>query len=131
MQTIPFVSIVVLLAGIEFMVLGAMVGRARRKYGVAAPATSGHPLFERHFRVHYNTLEQLVVFIPAIVFFGVFVSDRLGAALGAVFLIARVFYAIGYVRDPKKREFGAILGAVTLISLVLTALYGAIRAALG
>jgi glutathione S-transferase len=131
MQTIPLVSIVVLIAAIEFMVLGGMVGRARAKYGVAAPAISGHPIFERHFRVHYNTLEQLIVFVPAIVLFGIHVSDLWGAILGAVFVIARIPYAIGYVSDPKKREIGSILGFSALIPLVLGALYGAIRAVVG
>jgi glutathione S-transferase len=128
MQTIPLVSIVILIAALEFMVLGAMVGRARAKYGVAAPAITGHPIFERHFRVHYNTLEQLIVFVPSIALFGLYVSDLWGAILGAVFVVARIPYAIGYVNDPKKREVGSILGFVALVPLVLGALYGAIRA---
>ena len=131
MQTIPLVSVVVLLAAIEFMLLGAAVGRARRNYGVQVPATSGHPIFERHFRVHYNTLEQLIVFIPAIVIFGVYVSDLWGAVLGLVFVVARVFYAVGYVKDPKKRSFGSYLGLAALAPLVLIGLFGAARAAMG
>jgi len=131
MQTTPLVSIVILLALIEFLVLGGMVGNARKKYGVKVPATAGNEMFERHFRVHYNTMEQLVVFVPAIWMFGAFVSDAWGAILGAVFVVARVLYATGYVREPAKREVGSMLGGVAVIVLVLGALYGAIRAAIG
>jgi glutathione S-transferase len=130
MQSLPLVSIVILLAALEFMALGGMVGYARAKYGVKAPATGGHEIFERHFRVHYNTLEQLIVFIPSIWLFGAYISDLWGAVIGAVFIVARVLYAMGYVRDPKKREVGSILSFLCILPLLLGALYGAIRAAL-
>ena len=56
------VAIVILLALIEYNIFGILVGRARAKYNVPAPATSGDPVFERYCRVHQNTLEQLMVF---------------------------------------------------------------------
>ncbi|HYM36312.1 MAG TPA: MAPEG family protein [Steroidobacteraceae bacterium] len=128
----PLVSIVILLAILEFLVLGGMVGRARGKYGVKAPATTGNEMFERHFRVHYNTLEHLIAFIPSIWLFGVFLSEMWAAILGVVFIVARAIYAFGYVSDPKKREVGALLTVLAAEApLVLGALYGAIRAALG
>jgi glutathione S-transferase len=88
-------------------------------------------MFERHFRVHYNTLEHLIAFIPSVWLFGVFVSELWAAGLGVVFIIARVAYAVGYVSDPKKREIGALLTLAAEAPLVLGALYGAIRAAIG
>jgi glutathione S-transferase len=131
MQTLPFVSIVTLLALLEFMILGGAVGRARAKYGIKAPATAGNEMFERHFRVHYNTLEQLIVFVPSLWLFGIFISDRWSAILGAVFIVSRILYAVGYVNEPKKREVGSILGFSAVTVLLLGALYGATRAALG
>ena len=127
----PLVAIVILLALVEFQILGAMVGRARGKYGIKAPATSGNEMFERHFRVHYNTLEHLIAFIPSVWLFGMYVSAEWAAGLGAVFIVSRVLYAVGYVRDPGKREVGAILTLIANAPLVLGALYGAIRAAMG
>jgi uncharacterized membrane protein YecN with MAPEG domain len=121
------VSLVVLLALLEFIALGGMVGYARGKYGVKAPATSGNEIFERHFRVHYNTLEQLIVFIPAVVFFAQYVSETWAAILGVVYVVSRVLYAVGYVADPKKREIGSLMTAAANIPLVLGALYGVIR----
>lgn len=121
------VALTILLALLEFMVLGGMVGYARNKYGVKAPATSGHEMFERHFRVHYNTLEQLIVFIPSVWLFGTYVSELWAAILGAVFVVSRVLYAFGYVADPKKREIGSVLTFVANGPLVLGALYGVLR----
>ncbi len=62
-----YVNLVVFAALVEYVVFVGVVGNARNKYGVEAPATTGHPQFERLHRVQINTLEQLIVFIPAIV----------------------------------------------------------------
>jgi len=125
------VAIVILLAVLEFMIFGYMVGYARGKYGVKAPATSGNEIFERHFRVHYNTLEQLIVFVPSIWFFGQYVSAMWASILGVVYLLGRVLYATSYVKDPAKRSAGFGLSSLPTTALLLGALYGAVRAALG
>ncbi len=54
-----------------------------------------------------NTLEQLIVFIPALLLFATHVSVRWAFILGLLFLIARAVYALGYVRDPEQRAYGA------------------------
>ena len=41
------VHLVAVLAVIQYMVFSVLVGRARVRYGVKAPATSGHEMFER------------------------------------------------------------------------------------
>jgi uncharacterized membrane protein YecN with MAPEG domain len=120
------VAIVVILALVEFMVFGSLVGRARGKYKVSAPATTGHEVFERHFRVHQNTLEQLVIFIPSIWLFGMYVSTVWGAALGAVFILGRAVYAAGYVNNPSKREVGFFISTIPVLALFIGALIGAI-----
>jgi len=123
-----WIALVVLLALLEFMVFGFLVGRARGLYKIEAPATSGHPVFERAFRVHYNTLEMLVVFIPAIWLFGLYLSPRWGAIIGAVFVVGRALYGVGYMRAPEKREIGALLSFAPLSILTIGALVGVIRA---
>ena len=67
-------EIVTLLALLEYSILGVMVGRARQTYGVEAPATTGNPDFERYNRVHVNTLEALIVFLPAVWIFSLSVN---------------------------------------------------------
>ena len=120
------VAIVTVLALIQYVVQGVRVGQARQRYGVEAPATTGHAIFERHFRVHQNTLEQLVIFLPAMWLFGWFVKGWIAALLGLVFIVARFIYERGYVADPSQREKGVILTTIVNGVLLIGALIGAI-----
>jgi uncharacterized membrane protein YecN with MAPEG domain len=126
----PFATIVCMLALLEFVALGLVVGAARGKYGVAAPATSGHPEFDRRYRVHYNTLEQLVLFVPALFAFAWFLSDAWAAALGLVFVVGRALYARSYIADPASRGPGMALTFLPNLVLVLGGLVGAVLALL-
>ena len=103
------VIIVVVLALIQYIAYGILVGRARGKYGVSAPATTGDPIFERYYRVHQNTLEQLMVFLPAIFIFSQLGNPLIAAGLGAVYLVGRLIYLRGYVADPAQRGTGFML----------------------
>lgn len=123
-------TIVCMLALIEYLVLSILVGRARGRYGVEAPATSGHPEFDRYYRVHVNTLEQLIVFLPAVVAFAWFVSDLWAAGLGLLFVIGRALYARQYIADPASRGPGMAIGFLPMIVLVLGGLVGAVLAVL-
>jgi uncharacterized membrane protein YecN with MAPEG domain len=125
-----WVAGVILLALVEYCVFTMLVGRARAKYSIPAPAVSGNAIFERHFRVQQNTLEQLVSFIPAIWLYGLYVSPRWAAGIGAVFLVGRILYARGYVRAPEQRELGAGLSFAPQLVLLIGALFGVARALL-
>ncbi len=125
----PYVHIVIGLALVEFLYFGFAVAQARGRYKVMAPATTGNEIFERYFRVQMNTLEQLLVFIPSILIFAHYLSPYVAAATGAVFVIGRLLYFAGYVKDPKKREAGFILTAMPNTVLVVGALIGAVQAA--
>ena len=120
------VSFIVVLALVEYAVLGAMVGRARIQYKVPAPATTGDPIFERYFRVHQNTLEQLIVFVPAIFIFATYVHMLAAVALGFIFLVARIVYAMGYIRDPEKRAGGAVATFLVNTILLIGSLIGVV-----
>ncbi len=128
MEPMQWVTLVILLSLLEYLVFSVFVSYARGRYKVPAPATSGNDVFERYFRVHQNTLEQLVIFIPSIWVFGTHISGTWGAALGAVFLVGRAIYAVGYIKGPKHREIGFLLSALPTIILLLGGLYGVIRA---
>lgn len=122
------IAIVGALALIEYMILSYLVGRARAKYSVSAPATVGHPIFERRYRVQMNTLEQLVVFIPGLFLFGRYVSAPMGAVLGGIYILGRVVYAVSYELDPAKRAAGFILSYVPTVVLIVGGLIGAAAA---
>lgn len=118
------VVLVVMLALIQFIVFGAQVGQARMKYGIKAPAMTGHVMFERQLRVQMNTLEVLVVFIPAAFAFA-YLADNLGwygseiaAFLGVVYLIGRHLYARAYLRDPASRSIGFLLSMVPCMLMI-------------
>jgi len=125
--TMLWIALVILLALLEFMVFGFLVGGARKRYNIPAPATHGNSDFERTFRVHYNTLELLVVFIPSIWLFGLYLNPRWGAIIGVVFLVGRALYAVGYIRAAEKRELGATLSFASVAVLLFGALFGVIR----
>ena len=120
------VYMVILLALIEYQVFGILVARARMKYQVKAPAVTGAPEFERTHRVHQNTLEALVVFVPAIWIFGMYVSVNWASVIGLVFIAGRVVYARGYIAAAEKRGPGAGISGMALMVLILGALIGLI-----
>jgi glutathione S-transferase len=122
------VYVTIALALLEYVAMGALVGRARAKYGIHAPAMTGHPEFERTNRVHVNTLENLIIFIPAVWIFATYVSVRWAAVLGFVFVAARVIYAVGYLKAAEKRSIGAGITGVVDIVLVVGGLIGLVQA---
>ena len=121
-----YVHIVAVLAVFQFFFFGILVGRARGKNGVRAPATSGHELFERAFRVHVNTLEQLVGFLPALLIASVYWPNAIVAGIGVVYLIGRFIYQHSYLADPAKRGPGFLLTVIPTFALLVAALAGAI-----
>ncbi len=122
------VSIIVLLAIIEYFVFGAMVGAARGKYGVAAPAVSGDPIFERYYRVQQNTLEQLAAMLPAITVYGFYGNSQIAAILGLIFIVSRAVYAYTYIKDPAKRSWGFVPGWLATILMILLGIWSAFGA---
>ena len=124
------VAIVIGLALLEYLVFTFQAGQARGRLGVAAPAISGNAEFERYLRVQYNTIEQIVVFVPAIWLFGVYVQPTIGAAIGLVFLVGRALYARAYVTDPAKRGPGFLLTLLANGVLLVGGIAGAVLARL-
>lgn len=104
-----------------------LVGWARGKYKVKAPATTGHPMFERAFRVQMNTIENALALLPVLWLFALYVSDAWAAGLGAAWLVGRVAYAVGYMKDPAKREAGFTISSLAWVALTLGAAWGVVR----
>lgn len=122
------VAVVVVIAILQYLAFGSLVGRARGRYGVKAPAISGHEVFDRYFRVQQNTLELLVAFIPAISLFAIYVNPNWAAGIGLVFILGRQLYLHSYVADPSRRGMGFLLSAISILLLLAGALFGAVRA---
>ena len=124
------VALMIVVALVEYFILGLLVGQARVKHNVPPPATSGDPIFERYFRVHQNTMEQLVVFVPAMLIFATYVHPLVAAILGLLFVVARPIYAMGYIKDPAKRASGAAITFTVNAILLLGGLVGIVAHAL-
>lgn len=124
-----YATIIAMLALIEYFYFGIQVGGARSRTGIKAPAVTGNLEFERPFRAHQNTLEQLVIFLPALYAAAYYVDPLFAVAAGVAFLIGRMIYFRTYSADAEKRGPGMIITVVANLSLVLGALIGAVLAA--
>lgn len=122
--TYLFPSLVTVLTLAVYQVLVINVGRARAKYKVMPPATSGDENFERVLRVQQNTLEQLVAFLPALWLFSFYVSPVWGAAIGAAWVVGRIVYAWGYYQAAEKRAAGFAISSLSGLVLLFGALVG-------
>lgn len=110
-------ALVTMLALAFYFFTSTRVARARSKYGVKLPAISGNPDFERVFRVQMNTLEWLPIFLPSLWLFAIYIGDAIAAAIGAVWIIGRIVYMIGYTRSVPGRGPGFGIQASATIAL--------------
>lgn len=121
------IHLVAMLAVLQYIFFSALVGQARVRYGVKAPAVTGHEGFERAYRVQMNTLEMLAAFMPALYAAGWYWPSWQVAIAGGVFIVGRFIYWRAYVGDPARRSLGFILSILPTLALVLAGIAGAIR----
>jgi glutathione S-transferase len=120
-----FTALVTCLAALLYLFTSIQVARARAAYAVKLPAISGHPDFERVFRVQMNTLEWMPIFLPSLWLFAIYISDAIAAVLGLIWIVGRILYMVGYMRAVEKRGPGFAIQALACIALWLGA-FGAI-----
>jgi glutathione S-transferase len=119
-----WIHLVAVLALFQFLLFGALVGRARGKYGVHAPATTGNEVFERYYRVQMNTLELLVVLLPAMWIAAAYWDPRWVAAAGVVYLAGRMVYLRAYTTEPRSRGLGYMLSILPVVTLMAAGVAG-------
>jgi glutathione S-transferase len=122
-----WVDLVTLLVLIEYFFFALLVGRARQRYGIKAPAMTGNDIVERHLRVQQNTLELLIIYVPVLWMAARYWNPVWMAAIGAVFLIGRYIYLRAYVRDPTTRTLGFALSFAPIVVLAVMVLIGIVR----
>lgn len=127
MTSFPLTALVTLLVVLLMLFTGLNVARARVRYRIKAPAVTGHEVFERAFRIQMNTLENAVLMLPVLWLYAGFIDDRGAGAMGAIWLAARVWYAIAYQNDPARRSGGFSLALLAFAGLGLGALWGVLR----
>jgi len=105
--------------------LGSRVAYLRGKHKVDAPATVGHPGFERGFRAHANTVENLILFIPLLWIATLYYGGQIPFWIGLIWVVSRVVYAFGYAQqNAQMRGPGAGIGFLSLLGLVVLAVIG-------
>ncbi|MCC7266902.1 MAG: MAPEG family protein [Caulobacteraceae bacterium] len=122
MQPHGWVALVTIAALLVYFWMGLNVGRSRGKTGIAAPAMTGDPYLERTVRVQANTLEWLPIFLAGLWLFALYWNDLIAAGLGVVWIVGRILYALGYMKEAGKRELGFMVQALAAAALLFGAL---------
>lgn len=121
------VAAVTLLAALLYAATVLLVGWARWRYGIKAPATTGHPSFERAYRVQVNMLEQMPIFLPSLWLAALYFSDQIAAVIGLAFIAFRILYAVLYLRAARSRGYAYAPGVLCMLALWLLAVWGFAR----
>jgi len=122
-----YVELVAMLVVVQYLFFIVLVGRARVRTGLKAPAVSGNETFERIYRVQMNTLELMVMLLPALFVAARYWPATWVAGLGGVYLLGRFIYWRAYVKAPSGRALGFGLSMLPVLALLLMALAGAVR----
>lgn len=126
----PLVGLVTILCLFVFLWMGIKTGQSRSKHETPAPAMQGPDELMRVIRVHGNTLEGLMLFLPALWIFAALWGDQLAAIVGVFFPVARLLYAKGYYAEAGKRSTGFMIGFMATAILLIGSLVGLVMAAL-
>ena len=121
-----WVAIVTVLILLFYFWTAFGVSKMRGKHKIDAPTMLGHPELERAVRVHMNTLEWVVIFLPGMWLFAAYVHPLIAAVLGLVWIVGRHLYMTGYMQDPSKRSTGFLIQALATAVALFGGLIGAI-----
>lgn len=124
----PLTALTLVAALLIYFAFSVIVGRARSTWNVPAPQASGHPEFDKRYRVQMNTLEQLALFVPGVILCAPVEGDGFTASFAAIWCVGRILFAWGYYKDPAKRGPGFALTLLPGLVLVLAGAHGAIAA---
>ena len=124
MTAYPLTSLITLLTVLLMFVTSVFVGKARVKYDIKAPATSGHEIFDRAYRVQMNTLEAAALMLPSLWIYAIFNGEVGAFVMGVIWLAGRAWYAKAYLTDPARRGMGFGIAFVALAGLWFGALMG-------
>ncbi|RLA41182.1 MAG: MAPEG family protein [Gammaproteobacteria bacterium] len=119
-----YVAFVTLLLVTQYLYFMAMVGKARGDADITPPAVTGDETFERNLRVQLNTLEQLMVTLPAMWVCAHYFGTAFAGTMGLTFFAGRVVYRSAYLTDPTTRGKGMMIGFLANVALLIAALLG-------
>ncbi len=117
-----YTTLIIIFALFQYSIFTMKVGANRAKFEVTAPSTEGNEFWERLFRVQQNTLEQLIIFLPAIIIFSQHFSQNWVLLPGIVFIVGRQIYSIAYIKKPESRGLGMVLSFFSSIGMLIASL---------
>lgn len=126
-----YTAIVTLLAVALYFFMATQVAAAHGRFGVKLPAMTGHPDFDRICRIHQNTLEWMPTFLAPLWLCAFYFSDIAAAALGAIWIVGRLVYFLGYRKAVEGRLPGFFVQSTACILLFIGAAIGIYRAFAG
>jgi len=127
MTTLPLTSLATLIVVALMFWTSIIVGKARVKYDIKAPATSGHELFDRAYRVQMNTLESAMLLLPSMWLYASLIGDLGAGVSGAIWVAGRVWYALAYQQDPAKRGPGFGISFLAIAGMWAGSLWAVIQ----
>jgi glutathione S-transferase len=101
-----------------------IVGRTRKTHNIWPPAMTGHPDVDRALRVQGNSVEQVVIFLPLLWVATLYFHGWIPAALGLVWCLGRVLYAVGYMKEANKRGPGFAIASLATLALLILSIWG-------
>jgi glutathione S-transferase len=119
-----YTSIVTLVVVLFYFFIATRVPLARRRFNVQLPSITGHPEFERVFRVHQNTLEWMPIFLPSLWLCASYLSDIGAAIFGIVWVAGRLLYYVGYARAVERRVPGFFIQSIACFLLIVGSVVG-------
>ena len=119
---------VTLLAVLILLAFAMGVSRTRRKVNIPPPAMMGAPELERVLRIHGNTVEQIVIFLPVLWLAALYFQGWVPPILGLIWCLGRIVYAVGYSKGADARLPGFALTMLPTLILVVLAVIGIVQA---
>jgi glutathione S-transferase len=125
MQRYPYTALVMVLALIVIAWIVLRVGAARIKFNLLD--TEDPPEILRLTRAAANTVEQAVIFVPALWLFASAWGDMLAAVIGVLWPIGRLIYGRDTAAAESKPELGFVITFIASALLLLGGLIGTLR----
>ena len=116
------VALVTLACSLMLFGMATVVARTHGKTGILPPTMTGDPRLENAVRGHMNTIEWLPIFLPSMWLFAIYWNANWAAALGAIWIVGRILYFVGYTKAPSKRFAGFGIQLAAALALLFGAL---------
>ncbi|XP_065672554.1 microsomal glutathione S-transferase 2 isoform X2 [Hydra vulgaris] len=116
--------IITSVSSLQMVSFARRVGKARQKYKVPPPETTGDEGFVRIFRAHQNSVEFYPVFLASLWSSSLLFHQVPPTVLGVVYMLARSKYFKGYSESAEKRLPGFKVSVTALVGLGICSFLG-------